>query len=323
MGWLRAPEGVGSLVSVWKDPSFPYRLVGDGWTWTDGQGSSAGVAIRRARHGKDRLIRLGIVRDVTGVLPPDVLWPWAEAEGLEALVCESPAGSVAPAAPEGRAWVELGKVQQLRRVPLWRTFHIPGHKVHRVNPGDAQALAMHLEAHREGLALSPTVSPEAFLEGLALCPGLTLDHFRMVRRDGTLVALAGIWMPGDFHRGDAPGPGPATNVLLRLGSMLGRRSPWPPHVPGDRGQVGFVRVLAYKEGQADAVALLLSALAADMRRWGIRQLGINLGTDDPVAGLLPGGPSQVRRRTLWYAGLTEETQQPPAGLVDPNLLDPW
>ncbi|MBM3258823.1 MAG: hypothetical protein FJY99_03640 [Candidatus Sericytochromatia bacterium] len=320
--WQEAPAGTERLASAWADPGFPYRLAGSGWIWSDGQ-SSAGLTVRQARHDGERLIRLGILRDVTGTLPTEALLAHARALGLDAIACETAVGAAVPTSGDTRAWQALGNVLQIRRLPLWRTLHVPGHKVHRIGEQDTQALAMHLEQYRTGLALAPTSSPEQFLEGLALCPGLTLDHFRIVRRDGTLVALAGLWAPGGFHLSTAPGPGAMSRLALGAAGLLGRRSPWPTARPGAAGPVGHVRVLACKPGQWDAVALLLSGLAGELRRWGLQQLGINLREGDPLLGLLPGGPGASRKRTVWYLGVSEGASEAPTTPLDPNLVDPW
>ncbi|MEB3238463.1 MAG: hypothetical protein VKO64_12685 [Candidatus Sericytochromatia bacterium] len=320
--WQEAPLGAGALASPWQDPGFPYRLAGSGWIWSDGD-ASLGLAVRQARHDEDRLIRIGIIRDLTGRLPVETVMTKAAELGLDALVHEAAAGTPAPASAGAHSWQALGHVVQVRRVPLWRTLHVPGHKIHRVSETDVQALAMHLERHRTGLALAPTADAAQFQQGLALCPGLDLDTFRIVRRDGALVALAGLWAPGAFHRSAAPGPGPLTRAALSASSLLGRHAPWPAGRPGARGNTGHVRVLAYKPDQWDAIALLLSGLAGELRRWGLQQMAINLREGDPVLGLLPGGPGSSRKRILWYLGLSEIAREAPSGTPDPNLVDPW
>ncbi|MBU6427847.1 MAG: GNAT family N-acetyltransferase [Cyanobacteria bacterium REEB65] len=330
----------GAGIQRWSDPSLPYRLAGGGMVLRAMTGSGIGVLGLAIRQGywKGEEISVAILRDLA-------VEPQARGKGMakrlvqEALAASLEAGARIALFPSSRSTAELSALERgwqgvppfcrvglfttIRIVPaLWR-WEEPEYKVFRAGPQDVPALARHLDLYRRGLAFAPPTNEAGFKAALEACPGFSVADFRIARFRDEMVAMAGIWEPGQALPVAMPAATPLEHIVGGIGRTLGRLSP-VVRLPkeGSPLRVRFLRAYAIRREHHAAFRHLVDRAANEARKSGAHALEFTVPQGDPILGGIRGRVRRIATRSLWALALTDEVSLGDSGPLDAGILDP-
>jgi hypothetical protein len=199
--------------------------------------------------------------------------------------------SMAQSNVRARAVLESGRVGLPKYEPLADlitvAWPVPMRGVPRNEElADAEELAVYLDAQAKRHALTMTWDATRWAE--LKRHGLGVEDFCVVRRDGRIVAAAGVWDQSEWRQTVVAGYGGATGRMRPLINGLARLAGRPGLPPaGGRLRQACVHPLAVSaEATADVGAELLTALERRARAKGVEWLVASVGADDALRGLL-------------------------------------